>query len=60
MLLWMCKSAWARYLCAVFLIFLDKNFGLQIVVPAGLEGPLEEGAAFDASLDPGQREMLGE
>lgn len=46
------------YLSAVFPLSLDKDCALQVVVPAGPEGALEEGATFDAYLDPGQREVL--
>ncbi len=48
------------HLCAVFPLSLDKDCGLQIVVPAGPKGALEEGATLNSCLDLGQREVLWE
>lgn len=39
------------HLCAVFPLSLDEDCGLQIVVPAGPEGALKEGAALNSCLD---------
>lgn len=48
------------HLCCVFSLSLDKDCGLQIVVPAGPKRSLEEGATLDSCLDPGQREVFWE
>lgn len=48
------------HLCVVLPLSLDKDCGLQIVVPAGPEGALEEGATLNSCLDLGQREVLWE
>lgn len=48
------------HLCAFFPLSLNKDCGLQVVVPAGPKGALQEGATLNSCLDPGQREVLGE
>ena len=48
------------YLCALSFIPLYKDSSLQVVVPAGSEGPLDIGAILDAGLDPGQGQVLWE
>ena len=48
------------YLCALSFIPLYKDSSLQVVVPAGSEGPLDIGAILDACLDPGQGQVLWE
>lgn len=45
-------------LCGVVSLSLDEGCSLQIVVPAGPERALEEGATLDSCLDLGQREVL--
>lgn len=39
---------------------MDEDGGLQVVVSAGPEGSLQEGAALDARLNPGQWKVLWE
>lgn len=48
------------YLGGVFPLSLDKDCGFEIVVPAGPEGALQEGATLNAGLDPGERKVFWE
>lgn len=46
------------HLRVVLSLALNKNCGLQVVVPAGSEGALDEGAVFDSCLDLRQRKVF--